>query len=147
MSELPKKARILIVDDEVAVANSLALIFSSQGYEAREAYGAEQAIELIAVWKPDVAITDVMLPGMNGIQLAEVLNANYPECAVLLVSGHPGTEDLMNTAMGRALLHEILPKPLHPALLLEKVAGLMPPAGHKADVPRLVNLDGRACEG
>lgn len=127
------KRQILIVDDEVAVANSLALIFSTQGYEAREVYRAEEAIEVLSTWKPDAAIVDVMLPGMNGIQLAGVLKENYPECAVVLVSGHPGSEDLLIAAAESGTLPDILPKPLHPALLLEKVAGLLPSAECRAD--------------
>jgi len=128
MCVLAGKRNILIVDDETAVAESLGLIFSTQGYEVREALDAKQAIEILAGWKPDAAILDVMLPGMNGIELSAVLKSNYPECAVLLVSGHPGAADLMSASEGEDTVYDILAKPLHPALLLETVAALLPPA-------------------
>src|SRR5580658_7315340 len=88
--------KILIVDDEAAVADSLRLIFSNCGYEVRAAYSAEQAIEVLAEWRPDLAIVDVMLPQMNGIQFGIALESNYPECHLLLFSGHPDTGALLD---------------------------------------------------
>jgi CheY-like chemotaxis protein len=64
----PKPGKILIVDDEVSIADTLGAIFSNQGYETRVAYSAEQSIEIIAQWKPELAITDVVLPVMSGIE-------------------------------------------------------------------------------
>src|ERR1700756_4913598 len=61
--------RILIVDDENSIADTLALIFQMQRYEIRVAYSAEQAIELLAEWRPNLAVLDVILPQMNGIDL------------------------------------------------------------------------------
>ncbi len=118
--------RILVVDDEVAVAETLQMIFSGCGYEARSAHSAEQAIETISLWQPDVAIVDVMLPQMNGIEFGIVLKSNYPSCRVVLVSGHPGTGELLETARRRGHEFDILAKPLHPDVMLEIVSGLLP---------------------
>jgi CheY-like chemotaxis protein len=82
MSASRAPQRILIVDDETTVADSLNLILSGRGYETRAAYSAEQAIELLAQWQPDLAIIDVMLPQMNGIQLAGILRGNCPACRI-----------------------------------------------------------------
>ena len=65
-----QSSRILIVDDERVIADSLAAIFENQGYAARAAYSAEQALEIVAQWSPRLAILDVILPGMSGIDLA-----------------------------------------------------------------------------
>lgn len=99
----------------------------ARGYKVRKANSAEEAIETISNWEPELAIVDVMLPRMNGIEFGEVLHSNYPNCQLILVSGHPGTEDLLNMARkdGQPLL-EILAKPLHPRRILEIVAGLLP---------------------
>ena len=121
---LPRK--ILIVDDETAVAYSLRLIFSNRGYEVRAVDSAEQAIDVLAEWRPDLAIVDVMLPQMNGIQLAGILKGNYPECRILLMSGHPGTAELLNDALQHGNSFEVLAKPLHPTFILDMVSGLLP---------------------
>lgn len=126
MSTIPGR-NILIVDDDIHVAETMELIFLARGYKARLAHSAEEAIEVIANWEPALAIVDVMLPRMNGIQFREVLQANYPSCQVILMSGNPATEDLLQSARnnGHPQL-QILPNPLHPTHILEIVAGLLP---------------------
>ena len=79
--------KILIVDDERVIADTLAVILEQRRYESRAAYSAEEALELIATWSPDLAILDVILPRMNGIDLAILLKAEYPTCLVTLFSG------------------------------------------------------------
>ena len=117
--------RILIVDDEIAIADTLALIFRTQSYDVRVAYSAERAIEVIAECRPDLAIIDVMLPEMNGIDLAIVTKANYPGCHVLLFSGHANTAMLLEEAGRKGHRFEVLPKPVHPNLMLERAYELL----------------------
>ncbi len=117
--------RILIVDDEQAIADTLGLIFRSNGYEARAAYSAEQALELLEEWKPDLSIIDVVLPGMNGIEFAIFLKASYPEIHFLLFSGQPGTSGLLEDAKKKGYLFDILAKPLHPTFMLATVASML----------------------
>ena len=121
---------ILIVDDDPAITESLAIIFEKHGYEVQCALSAEEAIETIARWEPDLAILDVMLPRMNGIDLALVLKANRPACHLVLFSGHAGTPALMEEAAKRGTMFEILAKPVHPLFMLDFVASLF------ADAPR-----------
>jgi DNA-binding NtrC family response regulator len=118
--------RILIVDDEVAIADPLALIFRTQHlYEVRVAYTAERAIETIAEWRPDLAILDVILPEMNGIDLAIVIKSNHPCCQVLLFSGHANTAMLLEEAGKKGHQFEVLAKPVHPSLMLERASALL----------------------
>ena len=116
--------RILIVDDESVITETLAVIFSNHGYEARTALSAEEAIEIIAVWEPEIAILDVMLPCMNGIELALVLKSNHPRCRLVLFSGHQSTQTLMEEAAKKGNIFEILAKPVHPLFMLDYVASL-----------------------
>jgi DNA-binding NtrC family response regulator len=125
--------KILIVDDEVTIADTLALIFSSSGYEARTSYSAEQALAMLEEWRPDLAIIDVVLPGMNGIEFAIFLKSSYPECQFLLFSGQPGTSNLLEEAKEKGHLFEILAKPLHPTFMLATVSDMLT---HHQDPPK-----------
>ena len=117
--------KIMIVDDEETIADTLALIFSSNGYDARTAYSAEQALEMLEVWRPDLAVIDVVLPGMNGIEFAIFLKASYTDVHFLLFSGQPGTGGLLEEAKKKGHLFEILAKPLHPTFMLATVANML----------------------
>lgn len=122
--------KVLVVDDEPPVSDTLALIFRKHGYEVRVAYSAEQAIETIAAWDPDLALVDVMLPGMNGIDFAIVLKDNRPACQLLLFSGYESTGALLEEAAKKGHKFEILAKPMHPVQILETVKDLL-----AADLP------------
>lgn len=119
------RRRILIIDDETTIADTMALIFRAQRYDARVAYSAECAIEVIAAWRPDLAIIDVVLPEMNGIDLAIVIKANYPGCYVLLFSGHTNTTMLLEEAGKKGYQFEVLAKPVHPEVILERASELL----------------------
>ena len=117
---------ILIVDDDPAITESLAIIFEKHGYEVRAALSAEEAIEIIAQWEPDLAILDVMLPCMNGIEFGCVLKENYPAAQIVLLSGHPESAQLLESARTRGHNFAILAKPMNPGYILDIVAGLLP---------------------
>jgi CheY-like chemotaxis protein len=119
------RRRILIVDDELAIADTLQLIFQMQRYDARVAYSAEHAVELIAEWQPELAILDVILPEMNGIDLAIVIKANHPTCHVILFSGHTNTAMLLEEAVSKGHSFEVLAKPVMPDLMLERASELL----------------------
>ncbi len=125
MPELAHARKILIVDDEKAIADSLAMVLSTRHYETRVAYSAEDAIEILAAWQPEVAILDVILPRMNGIDLAIVVRENYPHCKVLLFSGQPDAGLVLEEALKKGHSFEILAKPVPPQLMLEAVSGLL----------------------
>ena len=118
------RRRILVVDDEASIADTLALILSTRGYELRVAYSAEQAIDILSEWHPDLAIMDVMLPMMNGIDLAIVLKANYPSCRIILFSGQPDTSRLLDEALKKGHHFDILAKPIHPGFILDTVSDM-----------------------
>ena len=117
--------RILIVEDEKVVADTLAQILASNGYRPRVAYSAEDATEIASAWTPRLAIVDVILPKMNGIELAVLLQKNFSECRVLLFSGQPSVEALIQKARNEGHEFEILAKPVHPEVMLETVSTLL----------------------
>ncbi len=125
LPEVPGGRRILIVDDESPIADTLQMIFHMQRYDARVAYSAERAVELIAEWRPDLVILDVILPEMNGIDLAIVIKENYPKCHIILFSGHANTSMLLEEAVRKGYDFEVLAKPVMPDVMLERASELM----------------------
>lgn len=130
MSAHVGERRILIVEDEKVVADTLGQILAAHGYEIRVAYSAEDALDAISRWSPNLAILDVMLPRMNGIELAVVLKENFAGCHVLLFSGQPAVEALMQKARNEGHQFEILAKPVHPTVMLNAISTLLCPDGH-----------------
>jgi CheY-like chemotaxis protein len=117
---------VLIVDDEKIIGETLGSIFTTRGYEARAAQSAEEAIEVLAEWQPNLAILDVRLPKMNGIDLAIALKNSHPACRVLLLSGYPNTVDLVARAQADGHLFEVLAKPVHPTVIRSRRSFALP---------------------
>jgi CheY-like chemotaxis protein len=122
MPEPAETIRLMIVDDERVIADTLATIFLQSGYETRAVYSAEEALALIEEWVPDLALIDVVLPGMNGIDLAIRLKAELPDLRLTLFSGQAATSDLLDHARRDGHDLEVIPKPIHPAELLSLMA-------------------------
>ena len=125
MSNSTEQKRVLFVDDEKLIADTFAKIFSQEGYEARAAHSAEQALELISRWIPNLAIIDVRLPGMSGLDLAVRLKVEYPDCRLLLFSGHPSTTEVLDVAHENGHSFDILAKPIPPGELLAQASHLL----------------------
>ncbi len=119
---LPK--RILIVDDEKNIADTLAMVFKIKGHEAMAVYSAEVAVETIEVFEPDIVLSDVMMGKMTGVDLAIYLSKARPDCKVLLFSGQAATADLLREASRKGHEFRLQAKPIHPQKLLEDIAGL-----------------------
>jgi CheY-like chemotaxis protein len=114
-----KRKRVLVVDDERIITDTLVTIFTHDGYDAVGAYSAEGALQLVETWVPDLSILDVRLPGMNGIDLAILLRAQYPQCRISLFSGQAATASLLDEAARAGHSFDILAKPVHPSVMLK----------------------------
>lgn len=124
--------RILIVEDEPVVADTLRQILCSSGYDSRVADSAETALGSLSQWCPHLAILDVMLPKMNGIDLAMALKERLPDCRILLMSGEPSVENLLRDARINGHDFEILAKPVHPTEILNTIAEILSENGCQA---------------
>ena len=123
MSENHLKPKVLVVDDERIIADTLAMILNQSGFEARAVYSGEKALEFAATYAPDMLITDVIMADLNGIDAAIRIRALLPEIKILLFSGQAATADLLEKARAQGYEFEILSKPVHPQDLLSKLRG------------------------
>ena len=96
--------RVLIADDEQVIADSLAAILGHFGYETTAAYDGKTALEKAGIFEPDFVVTDVMMPVMNGIELAIQIGEILPGCKVILFSGMAATSDLVEDAKSRDII-------------------------------------------
>ena len=117
------KPKVLVVDDERVIADTLAMILNQSGFEARAVYSGEKAVELAASFTPDMLITDVIMADLNGIDAAIMIRALLPNIKILLFSGQAATADLLEKARAKGYEFEILAKPVHPQDLLSRLQG------------------------
>jgi CheY-like chemotaxis protein len=110
---------ILIVDDESRLADTMTEILNISGFCAFTAYEGSEALKLAEEIQPDYLLTDVVMPGMNGVELAIAVRKMRPETNILLFSGQAGTIDLLEDARRAGYSFDVLEKPMHPVRLIE----------------------------
>ena len=116
-----RKPRVLVVDDERVIADTLAIILNQHGFDATAVYTGTGAVERARSEQPDLIISDVIMPDMNGIEAAINIRSFLPTCKILLFSGQASTADLLERARAQGHQFEILAKPVHPQDLLAKL--------------------------
>jgi CheY-like chemotaxis protein len=123
MTSNKPKRRVLVVDDEQVIADTLSIILNKAGFDASPVYTGTAAVESARNNHPDLIISDVIMPDMNGIEAAIQIRSFLPGCKILLFSGQAATADLLESARAKGHEFEILAKPVHPQDLLAKLAG------------------------
>lgn len=131
------RRRILVVDDESAIADTIAKILTLSGYSAMATYDGDTALETALLTPPELLITDVVLPGMNGVELAITIKRVFPDCKILLFSGQAATADLLTSAHQAGHRFTLLSKPVPPQDLLAMVAKQLNQSGAR----QIANLD------
>lgn len=115
------KLNIIVVDDEVLIAETLAEILNEEGFEARAVTAADAALKLAETFVPDIMFSDVIMPGMNGVDLGVKIRAIAPRCQIFLFSGQALTVDLLEKARKQGHRFDILAKPIRPETVVELV--------------------------
>ncbi len=113
--------KILVVDEEQLVADSLVQILNLVGFSACSLYSGSDAVEQATQRPFDVLISEVVLKGLSGIDAAIEICKLLPNCKVLLFSGNIGTSDMLETAHGLGHDFEILAKPVHPDVIIDRL--------------------------
>jgi DNA-binding NtrC family response regulator len=116
-----RRSRILVVDEESVTADALAAFLRHSGYGAEAAYDGTGALQKALLSAPELVITDVVLPGMSGVQLAVTIKRAYPDCKILLYSGQVSTPELIRSPHWAPYDFALLSKPVRPRDLLALV--------------------------
>ena len=114
------KTRILIVDDDPVVGKSFDRVLSGKGYAVIHACSGEEALRKLGSESYDAVFTDIRMPGMNGIEVAERIKAAKPWMPVVIVTGY-GTEAYRARAAA-AGVSDFLQKPLSPEMIAGSAA-------------------------
>jgi DNA-binding NtrC family response regulator len=116
----PRRPIVLVVDDEVLVADTRADVLSRAGFSTLTAYDGESALELAMTNRPSLLVSDVAMPGMNGVDLAEAILKAVPHCKVLLCTAYASTVEALTSRMGEYNF-AVMAKPIHPIEMLKQV--------------------------
>ena len=94
---------ILVVDNESAIADTLAKMLARSGFRATAQYDGESALETALLTPPDLLIANVLLPAMKGVDLARSIKRVYPDCKILLFSRRNGRLSFYPTPAAQAI--------------------------------------------
>lgn len=120
---IPDRIKVLVVDDEHSIADTLTIILKHHGFDTATAYCGATAVEAARLWNPDILLTDVVMPDMNGIEVAMLIQAAHPGCKVLLFSGQSAAQDMLADHPEKASFR-FLQKPIHPVELIDSLRSL-----------------------
>ncbi|MCD6088669.1 response regulator [Candidatus Bathyarchaeota archaeon] len=111
------KGKVIIVEDNVEVLESLSEILTSEGYEVETATSGEEGIKKCRTEQFSLALLDIKLPDMEGTQVLEVLHREFPGMVKIMITGHPSLENAVASLKRGADAY--LMKPINPAKLLK----------------------------
>jgi len=129
------KGRILIVDDELVVRDSLGKWFNSEGYTAQPAAGAREALEIIQHKEFDIALLDIKMPGMDGMELQARLKEADPDLTIVMMTGYASVETAVQALKRGA--YDYITKPVDPDELSHLVAKALEHQRARREVARL----------
>jgi DNA-binding response OmpR family regulator len=111
----------LIADDEPFIGATLVEMLQEEGFDAIAVSDGESAVFWAEKAKPDYVIADVVMPKLNGIEVAKRLQKSVPTAKLIVFSGQAGSAELIEKAQAEGLIFEVLAKPIRPEALLAKM--------------------------
>ena len=118
--------RILVVDDEHLVADTLGLIFRKHGFEAKVTYSADAALHCARSFSPDLLLCDINMPNRSGLELMDDFNREHPDCRVLVLTGYFSNLGRIRERSGKLRrAARVLTKPCNPLDLLREAGQIL----------------------
>ena len=111
--------RILVVDDETLIADTICQILNRNGFIAEAAYNGQEAIDSARRHCPELVLSDVLMPEIDGVEAAIAIRDLCPETRIILFSGQAATVEILARARARGYDFELLAKPIHPTELIQ----------------------------
>ncbi|WP_349741672.1 sigma 54-interacting transcriptional regulator [Roseateles cavernae] len=135
-------ARLLLVDDDADLLKLLSMRLSAAGYQVTAVGSAEAALAQIAVQRPHLVLSDVQLPGKDGLALFDAIRERHPALPVILLTAHGTIPDAVEaTARG---VYTYLTKPFDGKALLDTIAQALALAAPEVDAPEQDSATWRA---
>jgi CheY-like chemotaxis protein len=118
--------RVLVVDDDRLVADTMTLIFERNGFAAKAAYSADQALECSREFVPHLLLCDISMPARDGLSLVEDISRELPSCRILVLTGfYSNLKSVREQATKLSRPLGVLTKPCLPSDLLREAATLL----------------------
>jgi CheY-like chemotaxis protein len=115
----PSRPKILVVDDERLIVDTIVQILEGEGFDVVAAYDGWEALQNAGRFRPDYLLSDVLMPKMNGVELAIAIQKMHPATKILLFSGQAGISELLLSGQRQGLKYELIAKPIHPRKLIQ----------------------------
>jgi two-component system, OmpR family, response regulator MtrA len=112
------KARILVVDDDEALSEMIGIVLRNDGFEPTFCADGSQALEMFRSSRPDLVLLDLMLPGMDGIEVCQAIRAES-DTPIVMLTAKADTSDVVRGLEAGA--DDYVPKPFKPAELVARV--------------------------
>lgn len=117
--------RILVVDDERLITDTICAILNENGFNAFGAYSEAEALETAREMRPEIVLSDVLMPRMSGVELGIQLRNLFPEMKVILLSGQAATSGMIQRAEADGHRFVLIPKPIHPDELIARLRSFL----------------------
>lgn len=118
--------RVLVVDDDHLVADTLSLIFAKNGFDTKTAYSADEALECARESQPNLLLCDVTMPGRDGLALVSDITRELPACRIIVLTAfHSNIKNVREQSSKLSRPVGILTKPCQPSELLREAAAML----------------------
>ena len=131
-------AKILVIDDERGIRNTLKEVLEYEGHQVEPATNGTEGLELFAAGNFDLVLCDIKMPEMDGIEVLEKMNESHPDIPVIMISGH-GNIDTAVEAIKKGA-YDFIEKPLD---LNRILVTMRKPSGRGAGLFFLTTRDSR----
>lgn len=119
-----RRLRVLVVDDEKNIADTIRIILSKEGIEAVAVYGGRAAVEKAVEWKPDVLLVDYVMPDLNGLEAAKKICEKHSACRVMVLSALADIYELQRELLRCEHPYQVVTKPVYPTELVRLIRAI-----------------------